>query len=427
MKRASYGLLLLAAIACSVSLGVMTYVSAVDSGKAQERDRKNLAALQQESWYLPLNGDYDGIHQITGADQEIYGALHKDQEILMDRNGKILLAIPKGRSVFEPQKGWVSSDMESDGEGGNLLRFYDEDREKYGFMDLQGNIAIKAAYEQVTEFTDGYAIVEDELGGHPEISVIIDRAGRMVYDPTKEGQWNEWFSKVQRLGGSLFLLRNEQSNKARIFDAAEHSILKEIDTGGRFYSMKALGEGRCASIDNDDGMRLLDQDFEPVSEAAYTWMDGFSEGLCFVKWKDGTKTLCGYIDGAGRLKIEAGEVLCGSRFHDGKAFLWSEDHVRVIDKTGRTLFEKKLAEKLNREHYQMASRYDEIPEELAGCWFRDGLAVCYDGSHYGIVDAEGNWRIQPVLDYARFCGRDAAVVSLDAKEGIWKAGGEDER
>lgn len=427
MKRVSYGLLLLAAIACSAALGVMTCLSSAENEAAAEEAQQTLQTLEQEAWYLPLSEDFNGIHQIAGADREVYSALHKDREILIDRSGKLLLTIPEHMTAFEPQKGWVSSEMESGGEGDDLLRFYDEESEKYGFMDLQGNIVIKAAYDQVTEFTDGYAVSEGELAGHPSIMTIIDRAGRIVYDPAKEGPWNQWFSSVKRLGGSLFLLENSRNGKGRIFDAAGQKVLKELDRRSGFYDLKALGEGRCASIGDDGGMKLLDRDFAPVSEEAYTWMDGFSEGLCFVKWRDGTKTLCGYIDGEGRLQISAGEVICGGRFHDGKAFLWSEERVRAIDRTGRTLFEKKLSKKLNPEHYPMESQYDEIPEELAGCWFRDGLAVCYDGSCYGIVDAEGNWRIRPVLDDAVFCGRDAAVVKLGAKEGIWKAGGRDER
>ncbi len=426
MKRVSYGLLLLAAMACSVCLGIMTYVSALDSEAAAEQDRQNLQELEQESWYLPLSEEYDGIHQIAGADRELYGAWYQDREILMDRTGKLQLTIPENLTVFEPQMGWVSADMDSDGEGDNLLRFYDKEREKYGFMDLQGNIVIKAAYEQATEFADGYAVRKDELEGHKEIMTIIDRSGRMAYDPATEGQWFEWFTRVKRLGGSCFLLKNDRDGKGRIFDAKEGKAVKEMDRGA-FYDMKALGEGRCAGFDNTDGMRLLDKDFEPVSEEAYTWMDGFSEGLCFVKWQDGTKTLCGYIDGEGRLEIETGDILYGSRFKEGKAFLWTEDRVRVIDRTGRIFFEKELEEKLDLDHDQMESRYDEVPVELTRCWFRDGLAVCYDGSCFGILDAEGTWRIPPFLDDAEFCGKDAAVLDLGAKEGIWKAGGRDER
>lgn len=426
MKRVSYALLLLAAMACSVGLGIMTYVSAMENGAAEEQDRQNLQALEQETWYLPLSEEYDSIHQIDGADRELYGAWHQDREILMDRTGKLQLTIPENLTVFEPQKGWVSSEMNSDGEGDNLLRFYDKEREKYGFMDLQGKVVLKAAYAQVTEFADGYAVREDELEGHGEIMTIIDRSGRMAYDPAAEGQWFEWYTSVKRLGGGCFLLKNNRDGKGRIFDAKEGKAVKEMDRGA-FYDMKALGDGRCASIDNQNGMGLLDKDFEPVSEETYTWMDGFSEGLCFVKWKDGTKTRCGYIDGEGRLKIETGDILYGSRFKEEKAFLWTEDCVRVIDRTGRTLFEKELAEKLDPDHDQMGSRYDEVPAELTQCWFRDSLAVCYDGRYFGILDAEGNWRIPPILDDAEFCGRDAAVLRLGAKEGIWKAGGRDER
>ncbi len=426
MKRVSYGLLLLAAMACSVCLGIMTYVSALDSEAAEEQDRQNLQMLEQESWYLPLSEEYDSIHQIAGADRELYGARYQDKEILMDRTGKAQLTIPENLTVFEPQKGWVSSEMDCDGEGENLLRYYDKAREKYGFMNLRGKVVIEAAYEQATEFTDGYAIAQDTVGGHPSIMIIIDQSGRMAYNPSAEGQWFEWFTSVKRLGGSRFLLKDERGSKGRIFDAKEKTVLKEMSRSGGYLDMKNLGEERWARI-GDSYLYLLDEDFEPVSEDAYLWMDRFSEGLCFVKWNEGTKTRCGYIDGSGKVQIAVGDVICGSRFKEGKAFLWTEDRVRVIDRTGRTLFEKELAEALDPDYYQIESRYDEVRMELTQLGFRDDLAVCYDGRYFGILDAKGTWRIPPILDFAEFCGRDAAVLRLGAKEGIWKAGGRDER
>lgn len=425
MKRVSYLLILLAAAACSAAMGIMTYYSAVEDDAAGQRELQTLQALEQESWYLPLDDAYDSIHEINGAEKELYGARYEDREVLMDKRGNVLLKIPKERSAFEPQKGWIPSEMDSDGEGDGLLRFYDSEKKQYGFMDLEGNTVIKASYTQATDFADGYAVIQDEMEGHQNIMAVIDRSGRIIYDPTKEGQWYEWFSKVKRLGGGLFLLTSERGGKYRILDAKENQVIKEIEGAGVF-DLEPLGEGRCARFDDEDQMQLLDEDFDPVSEDTFVWMDGFSEGLCFARWKEGIETVSGYVDADGKARIAAGDALYGSRFKEGKAFLWTKDRVRVIDTAGRILFEKELSKELNETDYQLNSRYDEAPAETAPCWFRNGLAICYDGSCYGILDERGKWLIQPVMDDAAFCGKDAAAVRLGVKEGILKVGEKDE-
>lgn len=200
MKRVSYLLILLAAAACSAAMGIMTYYSAVEDDAAGQLELQTLQALEQESWYLPLDDAYDSIHEINGAEKELYGARYEDREVLMDKRGNVLLKIPKERSAFEPQKGWVSSDMDSDGEGDGLLRYYDSEKKQYGFMDLEGNTVIKASYTQATDFAGGYAVIQNEMEGHQNIMAVIDRSGRIIYDPTKEGQWYEWFSKVKKAG-----------------------------------------------------------------------------------------------------------------------------------------------------------------------------------------------------------------------------------
>lgn len=155
-------------------------------------------------------------------------------------------------------------------------------------------------------------------------------------------------------------------------------------------------------------------------------MDGFSEGLCFARWKEGTETALRLCGRRGKVRIAAGDALYGSRFKEGKAFLWTEDRVRVIDTAGRVLFEKELSKELNETDYQLNSRYDEAPAETARAGSWNGLAICYDGSCYVFWTREENGLIQPVMDDAAFCGKDAAAVRLGAREGILKVGEKDE-
>lgn len=423
MRRMSYALLALAAVVCSIGTGVLTYHSAIEADAQARLKAETMDRLAQETWYLPLSEEYSGLHAIKGADRELYGAVVKDREVLMDRSGKVILKIPESMTVFDMSLGWVTDYMDTGSEGDGMLMFQDKESEKLGYMDLDGSVVIKARYEEATAFEDGYAVKKEKTESGANVEAPIDKSGRVLYDTSKLDKWPDLYTSAEPVGGKYFLMKPRGTGGNRLFDAEKEEIVKEWKSDEPWFRLRALGENRCARMD-DDGFLLLDESFEPLDEERrFIWMDRFSEGLCYARWTEDGKTVSGYVDTDGQVQLRVPDVLYGSRFTEGKAFLWEKDRVSVIDKTGRKLFEKKLAEPLDEDNYRLRFYNDNVSSDLAECWYREGLAICYDGKNFGIVDESGSWAIEPVFSWASFSGKDAAVVSIEGKEGIWKAGG----
>lgn len=425
MKRIAYVLLALAAVMCSIGAGVMTYQSALDADARAQKKAELMDQLAREAWYLPLSEEYSGIHAVRGADRELYGAFKGNKEIIMDRNGKVTLQIPESMDIFDMSLGWISSNMDTGSEGDGLLMYQDCKSGKLGYIDLDGNVVIKARYDSATAFSDGCAIVEkpSDLHSGVDVQAPVDKSGQVLYDTEKLDKWPDLYTSVSHVTGKYFLLESRVDSSRRLFDAERKEIIREWSGAVSWFDLAALGEERYVRR-NSDRLRMLDERFDPIEEVPlFSWMDRFSEGLCYAKWKENGEIISGYIDRDGQVKIRTPHILYGSRFTEGKAFLWEKEKVRVIDQTGRTLFEKKLAEPLDADICGPDEAGGELPADLAECWYRDGMAVCYDGKKFGIIDDNGSWVIDPVFSSASFSGEDAAVVYLDSKEGILKVGG----
>lgn len=423
MRRVSYALLALAAAACSIGSGIMVYHSAVEADVQAQIKAETMERLAQETWYLPLGEKYSGIHAIKGAGRELYGAFAGDEEVLMDRSGKVTLKIPKSMTVFDMSLGWISGEMDTGSEGGGLLLYQDKESEKVGYMDLEGNVILKARYDLATAFDDGYAVREADIKGCAGVQAPIDESGQVLYDTSKLDRWPDLYTSAAQVEGRYFLLKSRGAGGRRLFDARKKAVIKEWPSDEPWFELRALGEERFAKT-NGDGFLLLDENFETMEESTpFVWMDRFSEGLCYVRWTEAGKVFSGYIDGDGQVQLQMPDVFYGGRFTEGKAFLWEEDKVCVIDRTGRKLFEKQLSKPLDEDSCRPDDYADTVPAELEECWYRDGLAICWDGTHFGIIDKRGDWVIRPAFSRASFSGKDAAVVEVDGKEGIWKAGG----
>ena len=134
-----------------------------------------------------------------------------------------------------------------------------------------------------------------------------------------------------------------------------------------------------------------------VSFGDYSWISGFSEGLCLVEetsyYSGGSMPIYIYLDESGREALSAAEWNQAGDFHNGLARVRTGSTWGFIDKTG--------------EYVLDCSAYSQVGE------FSDGYALVatttQDETTYGFIDTTGNVVIGGLLRATDFSGGYALV------------------
>lgn len=248
-------------------------------------------------------------------------------------------------------------------------------REKWGYMDKTGRMAIGAQFDEVTPFHEGLAAVRvGKKWG------FIDTRGRFAIKPAflapsrfsegiacvsirwtshdteydHSGDWDE-MTCIDRTGKHLFSLR-------AVCRDFSHG-LAAFGTG--FDSMD--GQPNKWNYINTSGNAVIKHDFASAGS--------FSEGLALVEI-NGPEI--GYIDASGRLVICA-PFDSGSDFHEGLAAVRINGKAGYIDKSGQVV---------------VKPRFD------LGGDFHCGRARVLCGDSYGYIDRKGLMIVRPTLSEA---------------------------
>ena len=242
-----------------------------------------------------------------------------------------------------------------------LYRYMGEQNEKYGFVNKNGKIVVKAIYDEVGKFSDGLAVVRKGSK-----SGYIDTTGKIVIP-----------------------LQYESAS-----DVSDG--LAVVGIKNKCYFIKTNGE----------------QAFDSIYTMAYE----FSDGLAPVKIKD----KFGYINTNGELVIPA-KYNWAYPFSEQRAFVIKGDYKLVIDTEGKTI--TKYADDTERSDFsdgyaiiQKKGKYGYINKDgkvvikPSSKWyyvehFSEGLAVYWEGpksfeSGYGYINKKGKIAIKPIYSQA---------------------------
>lgn len=318
--------------------------------------------------------------------------------------------------------------------------------EKYGVMNLEGEIAVPFSYDYVSQYNYGIACAEKD--GE---TFYIDKAGNRVWDETYEDirVFQEELGAVKiddqwgfiALNGDVMVPCQYDDVKSFVGGMAavkEKGKWGFIDKNGnlvaecRYDEVRDFQEG-YAAVSEDGKWGFLNEDGTVSVQCIYDEVHDFQEGYAAVteneKW--------GFIDGSGTIKIELQYDAVGNysegkvavkicryngendkwayidkenqividyasyygigglmnyvgEFHDGLAFV-TRDFYSIIDTKGNMVFD-------GADSYFMISslsynsEYDVIP---AYVYADDEMKV----RKYGLVGLNGEERLEPVFDF----------------------------
>ena len=228
----------------------------------------------------------------------------------VDANRRFLTAFINrdGRFVFDDVR---FAAAEPFNEGLAAISF---DGERYGYIDLVGNVVIEPQFTYAESFGEGLAPVRlgEEYG-------FIDRTGRFVIPPQFEAA--EPFHE----GRAQVVVRGKTGY---VDQRGELVIEPAFDYGGDFFNGRALValDGKLGYIDEAGNLE--------VDLPNMTRGDNFAEGLAPVAI-DGQY---GYIDLQGNLVIPP-QFSYASRFHNGLATFETAESWGIINNIGEVVLE----------------------------------------------------------------------------------------
>ena len=275
--------------------------------------------------------------------------------------------------------------------------FFNEQTQKWGFMDRNGNVVIEPQFEEThvghrgctTPFVEGMAAVK--LNGKWG---FIDTNGKMVIKPH--------FEEVSdfEYGVAYGLIEDEEikvfDKTGEIVDIANYMTKKFLEGTGMEYTVDEYGDLGIVNKktgEKFDDCALFSEGLARVTKGGYALYDAQVEG-----------SVSGYIDMTGKVVIPLQFGYPANDFHEGLASVSTEvapDEWKTgfIDKTGK---------------FVIQPQYDLLTGD-----FHEGLAMVEVKDKCGFVDKNGNMVIRPQFYAASyFCEGMAIYENEERKQGF---------
>lgn len=261
----------------------------------------------------------------------------------------------------------------------DLLPFLQKD--KWGYIDLQGKIVINPQFATANYFNEGLALVStgNKYG-------YIDKTGKYVINPD--------FIRATDFNEDIAFVVKENSEPIAINEKGEALFsLKQAEI------VEAFSEGLAAfaiidksSVDEEYLYGFVDKKGKEFIKPQFKQIGEFSGGLCNVQNKEGK---WGFIDKNGIIKINF-QFDYSTSFYDGKAAVKFGDKWGVIDDEGK---------------YIINAQFDDLVLDDNGC-------MILQGEKYGWCDKDGKFIINPQFDLSLpFIDSDLAPVLSNKKWG----------
>lgn len=238
-------------------------------------------------------------------------------------------------------------------------------KNRWGFIDKNGNIAIEPQYDNAFGFSEGLAAVEiNKKYG------FIDRNGKMVLAP----------QPIFPIAFSEGLASVVNGDNCCIIDKNGNTIAtlgEEISDLQQFSEGLAAAEIQHETADDVNyKYGFVDRSGRMVIKPQFEWVGAFCDGLAVAELiPDGP---IGYIDKTGHFVIDAQYDLAED-FSEGLAPVQKEGKWRFIDRTGA-------------EVAMIGDKYDNVFA------VSEGRAIVKRGDKYGAIDKAGNLIVDVQFD-----------------------------
>ncbi|MDV3348490.1 WG repeat-containing protein [Leptothoe sp. LEGE 181152] len=163
-----------------------------------------------------------------------------------------------------------------------------EINQKWGFINLDGDIVIQEKFKEVSQFSEGLAAfksLDDGRWGY------IDVKGNIVIEPK--------FEAAFPFANNLAIITVD--GKQGVIDSAGSLVYQPI-----FDKIKGFSENR-AFVLSGDKWKLINENGSYVNENYYSQVNGFRQGLASFVGFNGDYGISGYINLQGEVSIEMGE------------------------------------------------------------------------------------------------------------------------
>jgi hypothetical protein len=226
------------------------------------------------------------------------------------------------------------------------IRVYDTRLDRFGFLSLQGDRAVKFNFIQARDFSEDKAAVKD---GKSQLWGFIHPDGKWAIQP----RFDEAFSFSN--GKAVVKLNNR-------FAYCNHDgTIQSIE--GNYEQVFDLREG-FSVVSNEKGFGFVNSDGKEIVSPQYDFLDNFENGIAvFLKGNE-----AGIIDNTGKIRIQPRyeEIY---RF-DERHYLFQQNGLKgLITLDGETV---------------IPPNYSEIG------LFYEGLAPVMRSGKWGFVDSKGN-------------------------------------
>jgi DNA-binding transcriptional regulator/RsmH inhibitor MraZ len=317
-------------------------------------------------------------------------------------------------------------------QGPRLFPFREPGKEgKWGYIDAQGNVAIKPQFSWAADFRDGRAmVVTDKVSGY------IDDKGRLAFacpaDWEAYGDFSEGMAPFQihgkwgfcnRDGKVVIAPRHDEAGPfseglARVNIGAKPGFLGRPKEGGKWGFIDMTGKvaiplrfeyaepfsdglafvqevGRAAAMFIDKKGRVsATPEFDTQGGKQSLFPEtSFSEGLAVVVTLDGTGSHAGFIDKAGRFVIPPKFDVAQS-FSEGFAVVMVNEQAGYIDHQGRIAITPQFA------------GADRFSDGLAAVRLKEGAGT------------ENSGNVHPATGFAYIDNRGRVTIP---KEGVPKS------
>lgn len=241
---------------------------------------------------------------------------------------------------------------------------------KLGLINKQGNFVVKPAYQMISPFQDGMAMVqtEDDWG-------FVTDHGRFINMPPAVSSaqlFKEGFAGIEIDGQWGFL-----NSEGQIAIAAEYDSVHEFNQG-----LAAVVKAGKWGYVNKDRQTVMKPELDNKPE----FYGGYAAAACNGKW--------GYVSQAGNWAVEP-RFEAALAFFDGLAAVKENGKWGFIDATGALV---------------IGPQYDGAAS------FESGLAPVKINQHWGYIDKQGQVVIMPQFDRVTVFAGDLAPFLLN---GLW--------
>jgi hypothetical protein len=232
----------------------------------------------------------------------------------------------KGNTIFTLKEADGKNVTEAGHFREGLARFRNADG-KYGYVDRQGKVAVKAQFDEAGDFREGHALVSilkkignpgDSLYREIETVGLINRNGEFTISPKEADSSASVPTQTPVNGLVMYTRQQEDKNTVGFMDVKGNIVIK----ADKSYRRATSFMGKYAAYSNGDEWGIMDRKGESVIRPKYD-MCFFYDDLLYIREKN--QWGCITVEGKELIEPEFREILPFFNKHtvarDGKDFI----------------------------------------------------------------------------------------------------------